>query len=156
MKNMTPDDIPGEYQEHMFNYHDGTQRKVLFTNIETQLPEGRLIVSRTDLNGLITDVNPSFIEMSAYHKDELIGQPHYILRHPEMPSAAFNDLWSTVKQRSKWHGYVKNLRKDGGFYWVYATVIANIRNGAITGFTSVRRRASRTKIDESETLYQTL
>jgi len=156
MKDMTPDDISGEYREHMFSYHDGTQRKVLFTNTETQLPEGRLIVSRTDLDGIITDVNHSFVEMSAYHKDELIGQPHYILRHPDMPAAAFGDLWGTVQQRNKWYGYVKNLRKDGGFYWVYATVIANIRNGDITGFTSVRRRASRTKISEAETLYQTL
>ncbi len=156
MKDMMPDNISGEYQEHLFSYHDGTQRKALFTNIETQLPEGRLIVSRTNTDGIIIDVNQPFIEMSAYHKDELIGQPHYILRHPDMPAAAFSDLWKMVQQRNKWHGYVKNLRKDGGFYWVYATVIANIRKGDITGFTSVRRRASRAKINEAEILYQTL
>jgi PAS domain S-box-containing protein len=156
MINMTPDEICGEYRKHTFKYHDNTERTVLITDIETPLPEGRLIVSRTDLNGIITEVNQSFIEMSAYHKDELIGQPHCILRHPDMPSAAFSDLWETVKKGGKWHGYVKNLRKDGGFYWVYATVIANVRKGEITGFTSVRRRASRSKISEAEALYKTL
>jgi len=156
MKDMNPDDIVGEYQEHTFNYHNNTQRKVLFTNIETPLPEGRLIVSRTDLDGIITEVNQSFVDMSAYQHDELIGQSHYILRHPDMPSAAFASLWETVKKREKWYGYVKNLRKDGGFYWVYATVIANVRNDKITGFTSVRRKAARTKISEAEALYKTL
>ncbi len=156
MKDMNPDDISGEYREHTLTYQDGTQRKVLVTENETPLPDGRLIVSRTDLNGIITEVNQSFVEMSAYHKDELIGMPHYILRHPDMPAAAFKGLWETVQKREKWHGYVKNLRKDGGFYWVYATVIANIRNNEIVGFTSVRRKPSRIKVTEAEALYQTL
>jgi len=156
MKDMNPDDISGEYREHTLNYHDDAQRKVLTTEIETPLPDGRLIVSRTDLNGIITDVNQSFVEMSAYQKKELIGMPHYILRHPDMPAAAFQGLWETIQNREKWHGYVKNLRKDGGFYWVYATVIANVRNDEIVGFTSVRRKPSRTKVAEAEALYQTL
>lgn len=156
MNDMNPEDINGEYREHTLSFHDGAQRTVFTTEIETPIPDGRLIVSRTDLNGIITHVNRSFIEMSAYQEEALIGQPHYILRHPEMPALAFKDLWETVQKGNKWHGYVKNLRRDGGYYWVYATVIANIRKGNIVGFTSVRRKPSREKVLESESLYKTM
>ncbi|MFC1749173.1 PAS domain-containing protein [Pseudomonadota bacterium] len=138
-------------------YYDGTCSDVLVTNIETPMPDGRLIVSRTDLEGKITHVNKSFVAMSGYEEEELIGAPHYILRHPDMPAVAFKGLWDTLLvERKKWHGYVKNLRKDGGFYWVYATVIPNVRNGEVIGFTSVRRKPSRTKVNEAEALYKTL
>ncbi len=156
MNDMNPGDIPAEYQEQTLTYNDGMQRKVLTTDIETAVPDGRLIVSRTDLNGALTHVNRSFVEMSAYQEEELIGESHYILRHPDMPAAAFKDLWETVKGGNKWHGYVKNLRKDGGFYWVYATVIANVRKGEVVGFTSVRRKPSRANVVEAEALYKTL
>jgi len=99
-------------------------------------------VSRTDVNGVITQANKSFIEMSGFEEAELIGAPHYILRHPDMPPAACKDLWDTVAAGNKWHGYVKNLRKDGAFYWVYATVIPNVRQGKVVGYTSVRRKPS--------------
>ena len=134
-------------------YHDGTMREVLIKNEEVPFPEGKLIVSRTDLVGTITHCNPSFVEMSGYEREELIGQPHHILRHPEMPAAAFQDLWDTIQQGKQWNGYVKNLRKDGRFYWVYATVIPNIRDGVIVGYTSVRRKPSRTKVLECIQLY---
>lgn len=138
-------------------YFDGTTNDVLVTNVETPMPDGRLIVSRTDLNGVITHVNKSFVAMSGYEEHELIGMPHYILRHPDMPAVAFKGLWDTLLvERKKWHGYVKNLRKDGGYYWVYATVIPNVRNGDVIGFTSVRRKPSRTKVTEAEALYKTL
>lgn len=135
-------------------YYDNNSdnRKVL--NEEVPFPEGKLIVSRTDLEGKISHCNQAFIEMSGFTEDELIGQPHYILRHPDMPSAAFKDLWETVQARSKWSGYVKNLRKDGKYYWVYAVVVPNIRDGKLVGFASVRRKPSRTKIDEYSTLYK--
>lgn len=134
-------------------YHDGTMREVLIKTEEVPFPEGKLIVSRTDLAGIITHCNPSFVEMSGYEQEELIGRPHYILRHPDMPAAAFQDLWQTVQQGQQWNGYVKNLRKDGRFYWVYATVIPNIRDGIITGYTSVRRKPSRAKVQECIQLY---
>lgn len=134
-------------------YHDGTRREVLVQNEEIPFPEGKLIVSRTDLTGIITHCNPSFVEMSGYKREELIGQPHHILRHPDMPAAAFQDLWHTIQQGQQWHGYVKNLRKDGFFYWVYATVIPNIRDGLTTGYTSVRRKPSRAKVLEAMALY---
>ncbi len=156
MKDMTPDDIAGEYREATLQYHDGSKRLVYVTEVETPIPDGRLIVSRTDPQGIITHVNTSFVEMSGYREEDLIGVPHFILRHPDMPAAAFKDLWETVKKGKKWHGYVKNLRRDGGFYWVYATVIPNIRQGKLIGYTSVRRKPSRSRIKEAEALYATL
>jgi aerotaxis receptor len=145
------------YREVAMRYYDGTSQIVRVTDVETPMPDGRLIVSRTDPSGVITHVNQSFVEMSGYEEHELIGAPHYILRHPDMPAIAFKGLWDTLLvERKKWHGYVKNLRKDGGFYWVYATVIPNVRNGEVIGFTSVRRKPSRTKVLEADALYKTL
>ncbi len=156
MKDMNPADIVGEYREHTLKYHNGTSRKVLVTDLETPYPEGRLIVSCTDPNGIITQCNQSFVEMSGYTREELIGMPHCILRHPDMPPAAYKDLWGTVQRGEKWQGFVKNLRKDGGYYWVKATVVPNVRQGKLVGFTSVRRKPSRRKVEECIALYPTL
>ncbi len=153
MQDMNPDDIVGNYRETRLRYYDGSSRKVFITDLETPYPDGKLIVSRTDPEGIITQVNQSFIEMSGYSEEELLGQPHYILRHPDMPRLAFKDLWDTVKAGKKWHGYVKNLRKDGGYYLVYAVVIPNIRRGELVGYTSVRRKPSRKKMEDALQLY---
>ena len=156
MQDMQPEDIVGDYNEHTLIYFDKSTRKVLVTQIETPFPKGCLIVSRTDTEGIITHVNESFVLMSGYEKSDLISQPHHILRHPDMPPAAYKDLWDTLNQGKKWHGYVKNLRKDGGYYWVYATAIPNIRKGKVLGYTSVRREPSRKKIEECIQLYPTM
>jgi aerotaxis receptor len=156
MKDMQPEDIIGEYREYTLTYFDGTSRKVLVTELESPFPEGRLIVSRTDPEGIITHVNQSFIDMSGYSREELLGAPHYILRHPDMPPVVFKGLWDTLERGEKWQGYVKNLRKDGGFYWVKAAVIPNIRNNKVVGYTSVRRKPSRQKVAECMRLYPTL
>ncbi|MDO5288890.1 MAG: PAS domain-containing protein [Pseudomonadota bacterium] len=141
-----------EVRQH--TYHDGSSREVHVSAREIAYPEGRLIISRTDLNGIITHANEAFVELSGYTRDELIGQPHCILRHPDMPRAAFKDLWATVSSGKKWHGYVKNLCKDGSHYWVYATAVPNVRGGKIVGYTSVRRKPSRKKIEEMTALYK--
>ena len=135
-------------------YTDASQRTVFSTAVEVPFPAGRLIVSRTDLAGTITHANAAFVEMSGYQREELIGAPHHILRHPDMPKLAFKGLWDDVAAGKKWHGYVKNLRKDGAFYWVYATAVPNIRNGVIVGYTSVRRKPSRTRIAELVPVYR--
>ncbi|HEC05552.1 MAG TPA: PAS domain S-box protein [Thiolapillus brandeum] len=153
MQDMSPSDIQGDFRKTTLNHYDGSQRVVLVTDNETPYPEGKLIVSRTDTNGNITHCNRSFVDMSGYDESEIIGQPHALLRHPDMPAAAFEDLWKTVQNGNKWHGYVKNLRKDGGYYWVYATVIPNVRNGKIVGYTSVRRKPSRKKVEEAISTY---
>ena len=154
MKDMDIADIVGEAVEHVLTYTGGNTRRVFVTPIETPYPHGKLIVSRTDTQGIITQCNQSFVEMSGYSEAELIGQPHCLLRHPDMPAAAFRDLWETVQAGRQWHGYVKNLRKDGGHYWVYATVVPNVRDGKIVGFTSVRREPSREKVAAAEAQYQ--
>ena len=156
MKDMTPNEVPAPYEEHEITYFDGSSRKILVRDVEEPFPDGKLIVSRTDLEGIITHCNDSFVYMSGYSEEELLGAPHYILRHPDIPAVAFKDLWDTLARKEKWHGYVKNLRKDGAYYWVYATVIPNIRNGEIVGYTSVRRKPSRKKIEECIPLYAQL
>lgn len=143
-------------REVLMRYHDGSERLVQVVDREVPYPEGKLIVSRTDPQGVITHANQAFIEMSGYTREELIGQPHAILRHPDMPAAAFKDLWDTIGRGDKWQGYVKNLRKDGSHYWVFATAIPNVRDGQVVGYTSVRRKPSRTKVEECQGLYARL
>jgi len=145
---------PVPSQMTRLTYTDGTSRTVYATDVEVPFPEGRLIVSRTDLTGIITHANDAFVEMSGYQREDLIGAPHHILRHPDMPKLAFKSLWDDVSAGKKWHGYVKNLRKDGAYYWVYATAVPNIRNGEIVGYTSVRRKPSRTRINELIPVYR--
>lgn len=146
--------FPDDAERMTQTFYDGKTRDIGVTQIQFPYPEGQLIISRTDLEGIITHANKAFVILSGYTREELMGQPHYIIRHPDMPRAAFKDLWDTVFQGKKWHGYVKNLRKDGGHYWVYATVVANYRNGEIEGFTSVRRQPSDEKIAEMSEVYK--
>jgi aerotaxis receptor len=153
---MNIENIIGDYKEIKIENFDGSTKKIFYTEIETECPVGKLIVSTTDIEGNITNVNKSFIEMSGYTEEELIGTPHYILRHPDMPKAAFKDLWDTINSGEKWQGIVKNLRKDGGYYWVKATVIPNIRNGKLVSYTSVRRTVSKNVIESSIEAYKTL
>lgn len=157
MRDMTIEDLHGEVGvAHTLTYADGFQRRIYAVDKEIPFPEGRLIVSQTDLAGVITQANQSFVAMSGYSAEELLGEQHYILRHPDMPAVAFQGLWDTISQGKKWTGYVKNLRKDGAYYWVFASVVPNIRNGRIVGYTSVRRKPSRTKVEECTALYKTL
>lgn len=146
----------GDVKEYNLTFNDGTTRTVYASDVERPYPEGKLIVSRVDLNGVLTHANDAFVDISGYTRDELIGKPHHILRHPEMPKAAFKDLWETVKSGKKWHGYVKNLCKDGSYYWVYATAVPNVRRGETVGYTSVRRKPSRKKIEETIAQYEAL
>ncbi len=150
------DQDTGAEREVTLHYYDGSERKALIVDTEVPYPDGKLIVSRTDPQGFITHANQAFVDMSGYSREELIGANHNILRHPDMPAVAFKGLWDTVQSGQKWQGFVKNLRKDGKYYWVKATVIPNIRQGKLVGYTSVRRKPSRSKILESEALYATL
>lgn len=146
----------GDARQYDLVFNDNTTRTVYVTNIERPFPDGKLIVSRVDLAGILTHANDAFIDISGYSRDELIGKPHHILRHPDMPKAAFKDLWETVKAGKKWHGYVKNLCKDGSYYWVYATAVPNVRQGKTVGYTSVRRKPSRKKITEAIAQYEAM
>lgn len=119
--------------------------------------EGRAIVSETDLNGVITFANRRFCEISGYSADELVGQPHNIIRHPDMPKAAFAQVWKTIQAGTIWHGLVKNLRKDGKFYWV-DTEVSPIydNNGDVKGYMAARKPASRKNIEETAAIYKTM
>lgn len=116
--------------------------------------EGRAIVSETDPKGIITYANRKFCEISGYTKEELIGQPHNIIRHPDMPKAAFKQMWDSIKQGNIWNGLVKNLRKDGRYYWV-ETTITPIRDdtGAIVKYAAAHKPVSDTAVHEAEALY---
>jgi aerotaxis receptor len=119
--------------------------------------EGRAIVSETDLNGVITFANRRFCEISGYSADELVGEPHNIIRHPDMPKAAFAQVWKTIQAGTIWHGLVKNLRKDGKFYWV-DTEVSPIydNNGDVKGYMAARKPASRKNIEETSAIYKTM
>jgi len=106
--------------------------------VETEVPQDELIISRTDLDGNITYANETFCEISGYDEDELIGKPHNIVRHPDMPKSAFADLWETIKNKKQWVGVVKNLRKDKGFYWVNAIVSGVYKDGVLIEYKSLR------------------
>jgi len=115
-----------------------------------------LIVSSTNLKGIITYANRKFCEIAGYTKDELMGKNHNIVRHPDMPKAAFKEVWDTIKAGKDWTGIIKNLRKDGRYYWVYSHITPIMTNGEITGYTAARRPASETEINEIIPIYKDL
>ena len=120
---------------------------------EYPIGEHDYLISRTDLKGRITYANSVFIEVSGFTRDALIGAPHNLVRHPDMPEAAFENLWSTLKQGESWQGLVKNRRENGDYYWVDACVTPLIEQGEVMGFASVRVKASREQIAQAEEVY---
>lgn len=122
---------------------------------EEFLYEGKkVIISQTDVNGIITFANRMFCEISAYPVEELVGQPHNIIRHPDMPKAAFAKMWETIQGGQMWNGLVKNLRKDGLYYWVETEIVAiHNEDNQIIGYLAARKPASRKNIQESQEIY---
>jgi len=124
---------------------------------EYVLKNDDFLVSQTDEKGMITFANDDFCKIAGYSIEELVGKPHNIVRHPDMPKAAFKDLWETVKQNKVWNGYVKNKTKDGGYYWVYATVYPmydEVTKKKL--YMSCRRKPSQEEIQQAQNLYKTL
>lgn len=131
--------------------------KVQPTNNRKSLQEGDFIVSKTDTKGRITYGNKTFIEMSGYSEEELLGAPHNILRHPDMPRIVFKLLWDRIQAGQEIFAYVKNLCKDGSFYWVFTNVTASYdENDTIIGYYSVRRKPNESAISAVEPIYQAL
>ena len=126
------------------------------SNIEVPFPEGRYIVSRTDLKGAITYANDTFVDVSGFSREELIGNNHNIVRHPDMLPGAFAWLWDTLKEGRPWSGIVKNRCKNGDFYWVNALVVPVRKNNETIGYMSVRTKPTRQQIADAEGLYQKL
>ena len=123
---------------------------------EVKVQSDQYLISKTDLKGRIVYANPAFIEISGFSHDELIGKAHNIVRHPDMPPAAFSDLWDTLQAGKPWLGLAKNRRKDGGFYWVQALVTPIVEKGQITGYSSVRVRPTDAQVREASTAYEKL
>ncbi|CAB3902607.1 Aerotaxis receptor [Achromobacter mucicolens] len=123
------------------------------TNVETKLREDQYLISRTDTKGRIVYANPAFVDVSGFTRDELIGKPHNIVRHPDMPPEAYADLWETLEAGESWLGVVKNRRKDGGFYWVLANATPIVENGEVVAYSSVRVRPSEEQVEMAEELY---
>jgi len=131
--------------------------KVTPINKETFLKEEDFIVSKTDLKSRILYGNKIFIDISGYSEEELLGKPHNILRHPDMPRCAFKTLYDHIQNGKEWFGYVKNLKKDGGFYWVFANISPTLdENKNIIDFYSVRRKPKEGFKNIIEPLYQKL
>ncbi|UTD55581.1 methyl-accepting chemotaxis protein [Halomonas sp. MS1] len=124
------------------------------TQREYTLDDETVLISRSDLKGNVTYANAAFVEVSGYTRDELMGSPHNLIRHPDMPEAAYADFWKTIKSGASWQGTVKNRRKNGDHYWVTASV-APLRDGdRIVGYTSLRRKAPAQSIALAETVYK--
>jgi aerotaxis receptor len=123
---------------------------------EYPFPDGESLVSTTDLKGRILYCNPAFIQVSGYAREDLLGQPHNMIRHPDMPEEAFRDMWETIASGKPWSGMVKNRRADGLNYWVRANVTPLVENGRPTGYMSVRTKPSRDEVQSAEALYATM
>jgi methyl-accepting chemotaxis protein len=124
------------------------------TNVERVMRDGEYIVSKTDTRGIITYVNPYFLEISGFTEHEMLGTPHNVVRHPDMPPEAFADLWNTLEAGKPWTGYVKNRCKNGDYYWVLANATPIIERGHCVGYMSVRSKPDRTTVEAVSKIYQ--
>ena len=123
---------------------------------ESKLSLESFLLSETDEKGIIRYANEEFCEVSGFKLDELVGKPHNIVRHKDMPKAAFEDLWKTVKSGKPWKGFVKNATKSGDYYWVFATVFPFTSCDGSKGYISCRRIASRNEIEKYENIYKNM
>ena len=126
------------------------------TQTEKPYPKGKYLVSRTDLKGITTYANDAFVELSGFSREELIGKNHNVVRHPDMPPQAFQNLWDTIEAGRPWQGIVKNRSKTGDHYWVDAFVVPTRENDRTAGYVSVRSEPSRAQIQQAEALYREL
>ena len=123
------------------------------TQREHDYPANMMLVSTTDTKGIITHCNAAFVEASGFEYDELIGQPHNIVRHPDMPPEAYRDMWRTIGNGLPWTGLVKNRRKNGDHYWVVANATPIMDGGKPVGYMSVRTKPTRQQVQDAEALY---
>ena len=126
------------------------------SQIEKPFPQGKYLVSKTDLKGIITYANDAFVEISGYSREELLGKNHNLVRHPDVPPQAFEDLWRTIKEGLPWRGIVKNRAKSSDHYWVDAFVVPIRENNQTVGYMSVRSKPSREQVKQADTLYRKL
>lgn len=123
---------------------------------EIKLDTKAFLVSETDKKGIIKFANDDYCNYAQYPLEELLGKSHNIVRHPDMPKAAFLDLWNTISQGKRWRGFVKNKSKTGKFYWVFATVYPFVSCDGSEGYISCRRKISDEEVSKYESLYKTM
>lgn len=129
--------------------------KIIPTSKEHTLNENDFIVTKTDLKGQITYANEVFLDLCSFKEQDIMGQPHNIIRHPDMPKAVFKLLWETLKKQDEFFGVVKNICSDGSFYWVLANITPSFdANGKVIGYFSVRRKPKKELIAIISKLYQ--
>ncbi len=124
------------------------------TQREYDFPADATLMSSTDTHSRITYANEAFIRLSGFEREELLGQPHNMVRHPDMPVEAFADMWASLKAGMSWTALVKNRRKDGDHYWVRANATPVVRKGQVVGYMSVRTKPSREEVAEAERTYK--
>lgn len=124
------------------------------TNNEIVMKSGTILVTRTDLKGVITFANDAFVEISGYSRDELLGENHNVVRHPDMPSVVFEEMWKTLKKGNPWHRLIKNRTKSGDYYWVSANIMPVFENAQVVSYMSVRHVPDRDEIRAAEDLYR--
>ncbi|MBA2201898.1 PAS domain-containing protein [Escherichia coli] len=129
------------------------KRNTPVTQKEYLLKDGMTLMSTTDTHSHITYANSAFIDASGYEEEQLTGEPHNVIRHPDMPAAAFADMWFTIQQGESWTGLVKNRRQNGDHYWVRANVTPVYQQERLTGYISVRNIPLRDEINAAEKLY---
>ncbi|WP_054022401.1 methyl-accepting chemotaxis protein, partial [Piscinibacter sakaiensis] len=124
------------------------------TQREYDFPADATLMSSTDTQSHITYANEAFIKVSGFEREEILGQPHNMVRHPDMPREAFADMWQTLKSGQSWTALVKNRRKDGDHYWVRANATPVVRGGRVVGYMSVRTKPGRDEVAQAEAMYR--
>jgi len=149
--------VSGEMMENALIVENTITKEQIFKSQpvdEEVIFDGGVMITETDTKGIITYANRKFREMTGFSREELIGAPHSINRHPDMPKGAFRGMWKIISQKKIWHGYVKNLRKDGKYYWVLVFIQAKLDdNGKIVGFVAGRKIPDTEKIKEISEIY---
>lgn len=131
-----------------------SKREIMPTMHEIKMNDNDFIVSKTDAKGIITYCNEIFMEMASYSEEELLGKNHNIIRHPDMPRVAFKLAWDLIQSGKEFFGFVKNMTKNGDYYWVFTNITPDYHNGKIVGYTSVRRKPSSNAIQTIIPIYK--
>lgn len=156
--------VEKERDKHLFEVHEEVEKRELAKiwrpkpiNLEKVFGRDEIIVSKTDTRGNIIYGNSLFVKLAGYTQDEMLGQPHSIIRHPDMPKIVFKALWDTVSKGKEINAFVINLAKGGEYYWVFANVTPSFdKNNNIIGYYSVRRQPSTKALEIIKPLYQEL
>ncbi|EMJ96253.1 PAS domain S-box protein [Leptospira kirschneri str. JB] len=132
------------------------RKNLPITNQEIKVPINSVLISRTDMKGRISYVSQDFANISGFSEEEMLGEPHNLIRHPDVPPEIFREMWETIKNGNPWSGIVKNRTKSGDHYWVDATVTPVMSEGVISGYMSVRKKATQDQIQRAEILFSQL